>query len=163
MKKLLALLLLFGIVGCSNKESTLTIICTGDGFHDYVATFNFTSEEVTSKRILNEYGQSQKELFRDAIKLIKNESLQQKNQTTFDGAFKEEELKFVIREATDAYIIYANTKEVKDPYFDLEYTFNRATLKLKSVMKFDTKVIPDNQDILKEETVRYFDCQLPKV
>ena len=162
MKKLLALLLLFGIVGCSNKESTLTIICTGDDLYDYVVTFNFTSEEVTSKRILNEYGQSQKELYRDAIKLIEDESSQQKNQTIFDGSFKEDESKLVIREATDAYIIYSNYKE-KVPYFDLEYTFNRATLKLKSVIKIDTKVIPDNQDILKEETVSYFDCQLPKV
>lgn len=55
MKKLLALLLVFWIVGCSNKESALTIICTGDDLYDYVVTFNFTSEEVTSKRILNKY------------------------------------------------------------------------------------------------------------
>ena len=162
MKKLLALLLVFWIVGCSNKESALTIICTGDDLYDYVVTFNFTSEEVTSKRILNKYGQSQKELYSDAIKLIENESLQQQNQTIFDGAFEELESKFVIREATDAYIIYANTKEV-DPYYELEHTFNRATLKLKRVRRLGKSVIPDNQDILKEEAVSYFDCQLPKV
>ena len=66
MKNTLALVLMvFGIVGCSNHEEKLTVVCELDGFHDKSFIFDLKRNVVSVKETLNERGyEAKKELER---------------------------------------------------------------------------------------------------
>jgi hypothetical protein len=66
-----------------------------------------------------------------------------------------------IRSITDSLIIFGRTEE-PDSLFDIQSTFNRATLKMKTVVKYDESIIPEDSDMAKE-TVKYADCIKPVI
>ena len=71
MKKLLALILPLLIVGCSNLEEKLNVICESD-FHDNSLTFDLKNNVVSIRKTLNEYGYEQKKMINEGIANIKS-------------------------------------------------------------------------------------------
>lgn len=162
MKKLLALLLLFGIVGCEKEPSTLTIVCEGTSYFDEAYTFNFDTGDIHMSKSLNAYGSEQKRLVYERLDSnLESGYITEEAYGTFDKLFSEEDSNMVIRNTTDGFITFGYTKEANDVY-DIEHTLNRASLQKKIVTKMDKSVIPEGYDV-KPETTTFMDCKKPNV
>lgn len=162
MKKLIALLLLFGIVGCEKEPSTLTIVCEGKYFFDEAYTLNFDTGDIQMSKSLNAYGSEQKRLVYERLDSnLESGYITEDAYGTFDRMFSEIDSKMVIRNSTDGFITFGYSKNASDVY-DLEYTLNRASLQMKVVAKVDKSSIPEGVD-LKPETTTFMDCKKPNV
>lgn len=164
MKKILALLLLFGIVGCSKSPSTLSIVCEGGAtnYFDEGYTFNFDTGEIQMSKSLNTYGSSQKSIIYERL----DSNLESGNATEdsykfFDDLFLEENSTFVIRNLSDSFITFGYSLDVSE-LIDSEWTLNRASLQLKRVTKVKKSLIPEGVDT-KPETTIFMDCKKPNV
>ena len=58
-----------------------------------------------------------------------------------------------------------STLKEKGPTIDILYTFNRTNLELREVVTYDDEFYSQFQDRLEvnKETIKYFDCEAPKV
>ena len=157
MKKLLALLLLFGISGCSSKIENLTVICETDGFFDKSLTFNFETNLVTEKNILNKYGYKSKKRMASITPEVMGE---QQFQDAMDS-FKESESIHIIRSFDEGLIIFTLPEDANITA-DVKSTFNRATLKMKTVSTYDEELVSAFKD-MESEDVSYAECMKPIV
>jgi len=166
MKQTLALVLMvFGIVGCSNHEEKLTVVCELDGFHDKSFIFDLKKNVVSVKETLNERGyEAKKELER----LYKIESFVEGLERIDEGygqtlldVFEEIESIRHIRSVDGGFIVFGNTKD-RDDLVDFESTFNRGTLKIKKVRRMNESVIPENSGLELLE-VSYAECKKPVI
>ena len=158
MKKLLALLLLFGIVGCEKEPSTLTIVCEGTSYFDEAYTFNFDTGDIQVSKSLNAYGSEQKRL---AYQRFDSNLAPEDAYETLDSLFLEKDSKMVIRNSTDGFITFGYSKDANDAY-DIKHTLNRASLQMKVVTRMDKSFIPAGSD-MKPETTIFMDCKKPNV
>ena len=78
--------------------------------------------------------------------------------------FDEKEEVIYIRNISDAFVSFSTLKE-KGPTIDILYTFNRTNLELREVVIYDDEFYSQFQDRLdvNKETIKYFDCEAPKV
>ena len=162
MKKLLALILPLLIVGCSNLEEKLNVICESD-FHDNSLTFDLKNNVVSIRKTLNEYGYEQKKMINEGIANIKSsgEELPGESEQQMLSIFDEEEITKQIRSADEGFIVFALTKE-KNELIDTESTLNRATLKMKVVRRMEESIIPKNSG-MEPVRVSYQECKKPVI
>ena len=163
MKHTLALVLMvFGIVGCSNQEEKLIVICESGSFHDSSLTFDFVNNMVSVKETLNEYGYEQKKII---DRIAKTESFQyglsEGSVQEMLDVFNEEELTRHIRSIDGGFIVFGMTKE-RDELIDFEWTLNRANLQMKEVRRMADSMIPKNSG-LEPMLVSYEDCKKPVI
>ena len=158
MKKLLALLLLFGIVSCSSKIESFTVLCETDMFFDKSLTFDFETNTVNVKNTLNKYGYESKKVLESAGPSAVGD------ERTIDmmSIFEESEQTMYIRSFDDGLIIYGNVLEPRED-FDMQSTFNRASLKIKTVTKYGDVFNIEEDNNLERENVSYAECMKPTV
>lgn len=162
MKKLVALLFLFVIGGCSKSPSTFSIVCEGTSYFDEAYTFNFETGEVEMSKSLNAYGSEQKRLvFERLDSTAENEEANEDTSKAIKDLFSEDTKKMVIRNSSEGFITFGYIKEALD-VLDMEWTLNRASLQLKTVYRIDKSAIPENSS-MKTETVDFMDCKKPSV
>ena len=164
MKKIMALLLLFGVIGCSKSPSTLIVICEGgaNNYFDEAYTFNFDTGEIQMSKSLNAYGSEQKSLIYERLDSnIESGYASKDSYEFFDDLFLEENSTFVIRNLSDGFITFGYAIDVTE-LIDIEWTLNRASLQLKRVMNVKKSLIPEGVDT-KPETTDFMDCKKPSV
>ena len=164
MKNTLALVLMvFGIVGCSNQEETLIVICESERtFHDSSLTFDFENNIVSVKQTLNEYGYESKKTMEKLAKIQSfKKGLSEGGAQDMLNAFNEDELTRHIRSIDGGFIVFGMTKE-RDELVDFEWTLNRADLKMKKVRRMAESMIPENSG-LDPMLVSYEECKKPVI
>ena len=159
MKKLLSIFSLFIFIsGCSSKTESFTVICETDMFFDESLTFDLETNTVNVKNTLNKYGyQSKKALESAGPSAVGDEQTQD-----MMSIFEESERTMYIRSFDDGLIVYAQFLEPED--LDIQSTFNRATLKVKTVTKYSgelLKLLKD--DSFESEKISYAECIKPAV
>jgi hypothetical protein len=161
MKNILLILPLL-IVGCSNLEENLNVICES-GFHDKSLTFDLKNNVVSIRKTLNEYGYQSKKILNEGIASIKSsgEELPGESEQQMLDVFDEEEITRHIRSADEGFIVFGLTKEINER-IDMEWTLNRATLKMKVVRRMDESIIPKNSGV-ESIKVSYEECKQPVI
>ena len=158
MKKLLALLLLFGIVGCSSKIESFTVLCETDMFFDESLTFDFETNTVNVKNTLNKYGYESKK----ALESAGPSAVGDERTKDMMSVFEESERTMYIRSFDDGLIVYAQFQEPMD--LDIQSTFNRATLKIKTITKYSGELLELlKDDSFESEKISYAECMKPTV
>lgn len=161
-KNILLTLIVFGLVGCSQQEEKLIVICESESFHDSSLTFDFKNNMVSVKEILNEYGHEQKKIIERVAKTesFQDELSEESAQEMLD-VFNEQELTRHIRSTDGGFIVFGNRKE-RDEFLDFEWTLNRADLKMKLVRRMADSLIPENSG-LEPMSVSYEECKKPVI
>ena len=152
------LIFLAFISSCSKQIQEINVSCQTDSFHDESLTFNFETNKVYISTTLNKYGHETKKTLEDRIS---PESMGEERYQEMMKVFGETKRTDFIRSITDSLIVFGRTEE-PDSLFDIQSTFNRATLKMKTVVKYDESIIPEDSDMAKE-TVEYADCIKPVI
>jgi hypothetical protein len=154
--------MVFGIVGCSQQEEKLVIICQSNTFHDSSLTFDFKNNVVSVKQTLNQYGHEQKKLIERLSKIESfKKDLGEDNTKDMLDVFNEKEMTRHIRSVDDGFIVFGLRKE-RDEFMDFEWTLNRATLKMKEVNSIKESLIPEGSEV-EPVTVKYEECKQPVI
>ena len=160
MKSLLSIFSLFIFIsGCSSKTESFTVVCETDKLFDKSLTFDFETNLVTVKNTLNKRGYESKK----ALESVGKERLGEERFERMMNTFNESETTNFIRSFDDGLIIYGNVLEPRED-FDVQSTFNRATLKIKTVTKYgDELVRMIEDDNFESENIGYAECMMPTV
>ena len=163
MKHTLAIVLMvIGLVGCSNLEEKLNVICESD-FHDNSLTFDFKNNVISVRKTLNEHGYEQKKMIKEKIANLKKSTgkdLTGQGELDILGVFDEEEITKHIRSVDEGFIVFGLTKEFNE-FIDTEWTLNRATLKMKVVFRMKESVI--TKAGIEPIKVSYEECKQPVI
>ena len=160
MKKLFSIFSLFIFIsGCSSKIESFTVVCETEEFFDKSLTFNFETNLVTVKDTLNKWGYESKKV----MESVGKERLGEERFESYMNVFKESETTNFIRSFDDGLIIYGNVLEPLEE-FDIQSTFNRATLKIKTVTKYGGELVRMMEDNnFESEHINYAECMMPTV
>ena len=160
MKKLLSIFSLFIFIsGCSSKIESFTVFCETDSFFDESLTFDLENKLVAVKRTLNKYGYDAKSY----VESVGPEKLGEERFEEMMNIYEESEDSMVIRSFDDGLIVYAFYLEPSGD-FDIQSTFNRATLKVKTVTKYGDELVKlIDDDNFESERLHYAECMKPTI